>query len=63
MLVKVHVRDQSKPVEIRHVRNCYEKGSFFCVMTEDGLVQKFPVMHLFRVVESWGGSDSENGDA
>ena len=59
MLVKVHLLHQSKPVEIDNVRNTYQKGDFFCVMIDGESVQKFPIQHIFRVVEEWGGADSE----
>lgn len=48
--VKVHLYTQSHPVEIDNVLNAYQKGSFYCVMTLDS-VQKFPIQHIFRVVE------------
>ena len=60
MQVKVHLLHQSKPVVIDDVRNTYEKGSYFCVMTNDGDVQKFPTQHVFRIVEPWGDGDSES---
>lgn len=49
--VKVHLLHQSEPVEIKAVTNTYQKGDLFCVMEESGKVQKFPIVHLFRVVE------------
>lgn len=62
MKVLVHLLHQSKPVEINNVRNTYTKGEMFCVMEANGRVQKFPIVHLFRVVETWGDSDTTNGD-
>ena len=59
MQIKVHLLHQSKPVVIDNVRNSYQKGDLFCVMTTDGKVQKFPIVHLFRVVEEWGSQDTE----
>lgn len=51
MKVKVHLYSQSQPVVIEAVRNCYQKGSFYCVMLHDRTVRKFPVEHIFSVTE------------
>jgi len=51
MLVKVHLLAASAPVEHRDVRNTYQKGDMFCVMREDLTVYKYPITHIFRVVE------------
>lgn len=49
--VEVHLLHQSEPVVIRSVRNTYQKGDLFCVMGTDGVVSKFPLVHVFRVKE------------
>ena len=49
--VEVHLYSQSNPVEIKGVRNAYQKGDLYCVMQEDGTTQKFPLVHIFRVKE------------
>jgi hypothetical protein len=51
MKIEVHLLHQSQPVVIENVRNTYTKGPLFCVMRTDGTVDKFPVVHLFRVRE------------
>ena len=51
MKVTVHLNLQSRPVEIEDVRNCYQKGSFYCVLLYTDTVFKFPVEHIFRVTE------------
>ena len=51
MRVTVHLYTQSQPIEFKHVRNTYQKGDLFCVMLDEGLVHKFPLQHIFRVVE------------
>lgn len=50
--VSVHLLSQSKPVELTDVRNCYQKGDLYCVMLDGGEVHKFPIAHIFRVIES-----------
>ena len=52
MNVSVHLLSQSKPVELTDVRNCYQKGDLYCVMLDGGEVHKFPIAHIFRVIES-----------
>ena len=49
--VHVHLLHQAAPVCYENVRNCYQKGSLYCVALEDGEVHKFPIEHLFRVKE------------
>lgn len=51
MKVEIHLYTQSKPVVVERVRNAYEKGSFYCVMTFPGKVYKFPIQHIWRVTE------------
>ena len=52
MKVKVHLYTQSQPVVMENVRNCYQKGSFYCVMLSTTEVRKFPIEHIFSVTES-----------
>lgn len=33
------------------VRNCYQKGSLFCVMSYNGSISKFPLRHIFRIIQ------------
>ena len=50
--VAIHLYTQSNPVEITGVRNTYQKGDLFCVMlVETPRVYKFPLQHIFRIVE------------
>lgn len=51
MIVEIHTLLQSQPVVIEKVRNAYQKGSLYCVMTMDLNVSKFPIEHIFRIVE------------
>ena len=52
MRVEVHLLHQSKPVRITRVRNAYQKGDLYCVMTNIGDVFKFPIVHVFRIKET-----------
>lgn len=51
MTVTVHLSTQSQPVKICEVKNTYQKGDLYCVMT-DTQVFKFPLVHIFRITES-----------
>lgn len=52
MKVDVHLLHQSQPVSRVDVRNTYIKAGLYCVMRNNGDVEKYPIEHLFRVVES-----------
>lgn len=49
--VTVHLYSQSQPVIIDRVRNTYQKGDLYCIMQVTGQVTKFPLQHIFRIVE------------
>jgi len=51
MRVELHLYSQSTPIVYNTVRNSYTKDGFYCIMGEDRIVEKFPVMHIFRVRE------------
>lgn len=52
MTIHVHLYSQSQPVEIVAVRNTYTKDGLYCVMTTAGTVYKFPLQHIFRIMEA-----------
>ena len=52
MKVEVHLLHQSQPVVRSNVVNTYVKADLFCLMLDDGRVEKYPIIHLFRAVES-----------
>ena len=51
MNVEVHLLHQSQPVVRENIRNTYTKDGLFCLMFMSGKVEKYPVQHIFRVVE------------
>lgn len=51
--VQVHLLTQSQPISMYDVRDSYQKGSLFCVMFMDGTVRKFPIDHIFDIVETY----------
>jgi len=52
MQVQIHLYNQSNPIVLEHVTNAYQKGDFYCVMFASKLVQKFPIQHIFRIIET-----------
>lgn len=51
--VEVWLDQSSEPLTFEAV-STYQKGDMFCVYTADDLVRKFPIAHIFRVVEGYG---------
>jgi hypothetical protein len=56
MKVSVHLHTQAEPVHYPSVVNAYQKGDLYCVMVSAAEVHKFPLAHVFRIVED--GTDS-----
>jgi hypothetical protein len=52
--VWLHLKNQSQPITYEHVKNTYEKESFFCIYTEEELVFKYPVEDIWRITEQYG---------
>lgn len=54
-MLKVHLLEQSNPIEYENIINCYTKGNLYCVYFEDdkgdNKVHKYPLMNIFRVEE------------
>lgn len=53
MKVVIQLRETSQPLEYESI-NTYQKGDMYCVYSNDGLVYKFPMSSIFRVVEDYG---------
>jgi len=50
--VEIWLNETSQPL-ILEAKNTYTKGELFCVYCTDGRVTKFPIQHIFRVVEDY----------
>lgn len=53
MRVVVQLLTTSQPLEYSAV-NTYQSGDFYCVYTIDGIIYKFPMVNIFRVIEEYG---------
>lgn len=51
MKVTIHLQYQSQPLIYSDVKNCYQKGSLYCVLLEDESIHKFPINNIFRIIE------------
>lgn len=52
MKVEVWLDESSQPIVFEDAKNAYTKGVLYCVYYGSN-VTKFPVDHIFRVVESY----------
>ncbi len=56
--VEVWLYQSSEP--LTHIaKSTYQKGSMFCIYCEDGNVVKYPIEHIFRVIEGYGTHGGE----
>lgn len=57
-IVEVWLYQSSEP-QVFEAKNTYTKGPMFCVYTKDDKVYKFPVQHIFRVIEDYRHSETK----
>ena len=55
MRIEIHLLSQSKPIvyEFIDVKNAYTKDGMYCILKQDGFVDKYPMVNIFRVRESY----------
>jgi hypothetical protein len=53
MKIEVHLLSQSKAILYENVKNAYTKDGMYCIYKEDGFVDKYPLVNIFRVRESY----------
>ena len=53
MRVTIQLTETAQGVELDDVVNAYTKGPFYCVYRSGGVVQKFPLTHIWRVTETY----------
>jgi len=53
MKIEVHLLSQSKPIVYENVNNAYTKDGMYCVYNKDGIVDKYPLINIFRVKETY----------
>lgn len=53
MRIEIWLHNTSQPIVREHVKNAYEKGAFYCILTRDLRVEKYPLATIWRVVEDY----------
>ena len=56
--VEVWLYETSEPLE-HLAKSTYTKGALYCVYDSEGMVTKYPIQHIFRVVEGYGTHGGE----
>ena len=52
--IEVWLYQTSEPIIHNHALNTYQKGDLYCVYCEDERVFKYPLIHIFRIIEGYG---------
>jgi len=53
MKIEVHLFSQSKAIVYENIKNEYTKDGMYCIYKDDGFVEKYPLVSIFRVRESY----------
>ena len=56
--IEVWLYQTSEPL-VFAAKSTYQKGDLFCVYTKEDQVHKFPLIHIFRIVEGYGTHGGE----
>jgi hypothetical protein len=59
--VEIELRETSQPIT-REAINTYQKGDLFCIYLENGMVEKYPVNHIWRITETYTIKASSKND-
>ena len=51
MQVEVHLFWQAQPLLLTNVQDTFQKGDLYCVQLLDGTIHKFPLQHVYRIIE------------
>ena len=43
----------SQPLIYNDIKNCYEKGSFYCILDNTNIVHKYPINKIWRIIETY----------
>ena len=53
MKIEIYLLSQSVAIIYENVKNAYTKDEMYCIYREDGFVDKFPLVNVFRVRETY----------
>ncbi|MFA6604201.1 MAG: hypothetical protein WCT10_05215 [Patescibacteria group bacterium] len=51
MQVEIQMFWQSQPLLLANVQDTFQQGDLYCVKLFDGAIQKFPLQHIYRIIE------------
>ena len=57
MDVIIHLIDQAQPIVYENVQNAYVKAGMYCICLTEHIVHKFPIDHVWRLVEKYEPHD------
>ena len=52
-MIQIHLVSQSKAIKYKDAKNAYTKDGMYCVYLADETVHKYPMVNIFRVIESY----------
>lgn len=53
MKVEIRLKQTSQAIKFENVKNAYQKGDFYCVYLDTGVVKKYPIADIFDIEESY----------
>ena len=53
MTVEIFLKETSQRIKFEDAQNAYTKGPFYCVLTKDNFVYKYPIADMFNTKESY----------
>ncbi len=54
--IDIQFHRSSQPIRYTNVIDCYQKEALFCLYLDGGIVHKYPIDHIFRIVQDYGYS-------
>jgi hypothetical protein len=60
MKISIELKETSSPIVYENVKNAYTKGLLYCVYKDDNSVVKIPLANIWRIVETYVSSSTEN---
>jgi len=53
MKIEIHLLSQSRSIIYKKVKNAYTKDGLYCILKGDGFVDKYPLINIFRIRETY----------
>ena len=49
--INIELKESSQSIKYKNVLNTYQRGAFFCILTSDNYIDKYPIANVWRVRE------------